>query len=137
MRRHSRKLPMVLVPLVLLLLPMPLGAQTEREVRLPATDGKLSLLALTRAVLDEYGYSGSPLAFDGRVIVLVGGDDHGVVAFDPADGSTVWESEPGGGREKCLMSRTCIWPTSAGDSRCTSLRSKTAPSPSKSTKLTS
>lgn len=49
-----------------------------------------------RAREEEYGYSGSPLAVDGKVIVLVGGDDHGVVAFDPADGSTVWESEPGG-----------------------------------------
>ncbi|MDX1389036.1 MAG: PQQ-binding-like beta-propeller repeat protein, partial [Acidobacteriota bacterium] len=45
---------------------------------------------------EEYGYSASPLVYDGKVIVLVGGDDHAVVAFDPADGSTVWKSDPGG-----------------------------------------
>jgi outer membrane protein assembly factor BamB len=32
---------------------------------------------------------------DGRVLVLVGGDRHAVVALDPADGSLVWGSAPG------------------------------------------
>ena len=30
------------------------------------------------------------------MIVHVGGDDHAVIAVDPADGSTVWKSAPGG-----------------------------------------
>ncbi len=49
-----------------------------------------------RARDEEYGYSASPMQYQGKVIVLVGGDDHAVVAFDPVDGSTVWASEAGG-----------------------------------------
>jgi enterochelin esterase-like enzyme/outer membrane protein assembly factor BamB len=45
---------------------------------------------------EEYGYSNSPMHYRGTIIVLVGGTDHAVVAFDPADGSTLWKSEPGG-----------------------------------------
>ena len=45
---------------------------------------------------EEYGYSASPLQYKGKVIVQVGGDDHAVVAYDPADGSIVWKSAPGG-----------------------------------------
>ncbi len=44
---------------------------------------------------EEYGYSGTPLAYDGKVLVLVGGDRHAVVALDPRDGSVVWGSAPG------------------------------------------
>ncbi|MCP4658356.1 MAG: PQQ-binding-like beta-propeller repeat protein, partial [bacterium] len=49
-----------------------------------------------RERLEEYGYSASPLDYQGRIIVLIGGTDHGVIAFDPEDGSAVWKSEPGG-----------------------------------------
>ncbi|MCP3956938.1 MAG: PQQ-binding-like beta-propeller repeat protein [bacterium] len=49
-----------------------------------------------RERVEEYGYSGSPLHYQGKIIVLVGGTDHGVVAFDPADGSVSWKSPPGG-----------------------------------------
>lgn len=42
----------------------------------------------------EFGYSSSPLLYKGNVITLVGGDKHGVVAFNPKDGSLVWGSEP-------------------------------------------
>jgi enterochelin esterase-like enzyme len=45
---------------------------------------------------EEYGYSASPLSYQGHVIVMVGGDDHAVVAYDPETGSTVWQSAPGG-----------------------------------------
>jgi enterochelin esterase-like enzyme/outer membrane protein assembly factor BamB len=45
---------------------------------------------------EEYGYSASPFTYQGRVIVMVGGDDHAVVAYDPETGSTAWKSEPGG-----------------------------------------
>ena len=45
---------------------------------------------------EEYGYSASPLLFDNKIIVQVGGDHHAVVALDPKDGSYVWKSEPGG-----------------------------------------
>src|SRR5262245_21018077 len=44
---------------------------------------------------EEYGYSGIPLEYDGKILVLVGGDQHAVVALDPADGHVVWGSAPG------------------------------------------
>jgi outer membrane protein assembly factor BamB len=44
---------------------------------------------------EEYGYSGIPLAYDGKVLVLVGGEQHAVVALDPRDGSVAWGSAPG------------------------------------------
>ncbi|MEM7355366.1 MAG: PQQ-binding-like beta-propeller repeat protein [Acidobacteriota bacterium] len=49
-----------------------------------------------RERVEEYGYSGNPLPYAGKAIVLAGGHQHAVVAFDPADGSVVWRSEPGG-----------------------------------------
>ncbi len=48
-----------------------------------------------RRRMEEYGYSGSPLPYDGKAIVLAGGNQHAVVAFDPRDGDLVWQSEPG------------------------------------------
>ena len=44
--------------------------------------------------IHEFGYSPSPLAYKGVVIVLVGGKKHGVMAFSPRDGSVVWKSAP-------------------------------------------
>jgi outer membrane protein assembly factor BamB len=44
---------------------------------------------------EEYGYSGIPLEYQGKILVLVGGDQHAVVALDPADGSVAWGSAPG------------------------------------------
>jgi outer membrane protein assembly factor BamB len=41
-----------------------------------------------------YGYASSPLAYDGNIIVLVGGESCGVVALNRADGSVVWKSGP-------------------------------------------
>lgn len=41
---------------------------------------------------EEYGYSNSPVVYRDKVIVLVNGDEHGLVAFDPKDGSVVWKS---------------------------------------------
>jgi outer membrane protein assembly factor BamB len=43
---------------------------------------------------EEYGYSGIHLPHGGNILVLVGGDVHGVVALNPEDGSKVWGSEP-------------------------------------------
>jgi hypothetical protein len=43
----------------------------------------------------EYGYSGSPIAYQGTIVALVGGTDAAVVALDPSDGSVVWKSAPG------------------------------------------
>jgi len=43
---------------------------------------------------EEYGYSISPLVYRDRVLVAVGGDKHGVIAYNPKDGSVVWASEP-------------------------------------------
>jgi len=45
---------------------------------------------------EEYGYSAAPMLYKGAILTLVGGTDHAVVAFDPADGSALWKSEPGG-----------------------------------------
>ena len=44
--------------------------------------------------IQEFGYSASPLEYQGNVIVLVGGKQHGVMAFNPEDGSVVWGSDP-------------------------------------------
>ncbi len=49
-----------------------------------------------RRRVEEYGYSGSPLPYDGKAIVMVGGNRHAVIALDPGDGSAVWKSESGG-----------------------------------------
>lgn len=43
--------------------------------------------------IEEYGYSTSPLEYQGNIIALVGGEVHGVVAINPEDGSLVWGSE--------------------------------------------
>ncbi len=40
-----------------------------------------------------YGHAASPIACGGRIIALVGGEGHGVVALNPADGSIAWTSE--------------------------------------------
>ena len=36
------------------------------------------------------GYSSSPIAYDGTIILPVGGRGQAVMAFDPADGSVIW-----------------------------------------------
>jgi len=43
---------------------------------------------------EEYGFSASPIVHDGQLIVLVGGEPHGVVALDPFDGTEIWGSPP-------------------------------------------
>ncbi len=43
---------------------------------------------------EEYGFSASPVIFEEMVLVLVGGDQHGVVALEPSDGSQIWGSPP-------------------------------------------
>jgi len=42
-----------------------------------------------------YGYSGSPLASEGRLYLEVGGAEGSVVALDARDGSLVWRAAPG------------------------------------------
>lgn len=42
----------------------------------------------------EFGYSASPIEHDGNVVVLVGGEQQGAVAFSPVDGSIVWRGTP-------------------------------------------
>lgn len=46
--------------------------------------------------MEEYGYSASPIPYKNMVIVHVGGDDHSLVAYNPEDGSIIWEAGPGG-----------------------------------------
>lgn len=51
------------------------------------------VLADHGARLNEWGMSGSPLLFDGKVIVCAGGPDgHSLVAYDADDGSPVWSA---------------------------------------------
>lgn len=47
------------------------------------------------ATVLEFGHSASPIEHDGKIIVLVGGEQMAVVALDPTDGSLVWSSDPG------------------------------------------
>ena len=51
------------------------------------------------AEVPSYGYAGAPLVDGERVIAVVGGEDHAVVAFDLATGRELWKSgstsEPG------------------------------------------
>ena len=49
-----------------------------------------------RKRVEEYGYSGSPLEYQGKILVQVGGRDAAIVALHPDDGSVVWESAQGG-----------------------------------------
>jgi len=46
--------------------------------------------------VEEYGYSGSPMIHQDKIIVQVGGDLHAVIAFHPEDGAVAWKSEAGG-----------------------------------------
>ena len=41
-----------------------------------------------------FGHSASPIAHDGKVLVLVGGERHGLVAFEASDGSVAWSGPP-------------------------------------------
>ncbi len=44
--------------------------------------------------IQEFGYASSPILYNGLIIVLVGGEQNGVIAFHPADGSVAWKSGP-------------------------------------------
>ena len=59
------------------------------QMDLPATFGRLERV-------EEYGYSGNPLAQGDTVLVLVGGSKAAVVALAAEDGSLRWMSAPGG-----------------------------------------
>ncbi len=67
----------------------PATGELAWELDLPREFGR-------RRRVEEYGYSASPLAYGGNVLVMVGGNRHAVVALDPADGSAVWKSGSGG-----------------------------------------
>lgn len=41
----------------------------------------------------NHGYSSSPFAYKDTVIALVGGEGHGIVAFNKADGSIKWQKQ--------------------------------------------
>jgi outer membrane protein assembly factor BamB len=43
----------------------------------------------------DFGYSASPILHDGDILVPMGGN-HSIVAMDPEDGSTQWQSGPRG-----------------------------------------
>lgn len=61
-----------------------LDAATGREL------WRHDLMAEYGGTLRVNGYASSPLAHDGKVIVMVGGPGHAVMAFDQADGSVAW-----------------------------------------------
>jgi len=43
---------------------------------------------------EEYGFTASPIDYKDKLIMMVGGDMHGVVALDPSDGRQIWGSPP-------------------------------------------
>ena len=43
---------------------------------------------------EEYGYSTSPMVYKANLIIAVGGDQHGLVALDPKNGTQIWGSPP-------------------------------------------
>ncbi len=47
------------------------------------------------ALSDIRGRSPSPIEYKGNIIMVIGGDEGRVMAFDPTDGSIVWKSPPG------------------------------------------
>lgn len=70
------------------------GALAARD----AATGKLlwsvDLVADSGATPVQYGFAASPVVFDGKLIVHVGGK-HAVVAFDPKTGKRLWASAAG------------------------------------------
>lgn len=70
---------------------------TGRLTCVSRTDGKPlwshDLVSEYKGKVFEFGHSASPILYDGNVIVLVGGDETGVMAFKPEDGSVVWQSK--------------------------------------------
>jgi len=42
----------------------------------------------------DFGFSASPIVHQGDLVVLVGGELHGVLALDPADGTQRWSGPP-------------------------------------------
>lgn len=41
----------------------------------------------------RWGYAASPLLYEGKIILPVGGEGHGVMAFHPDDGKVVWSAQ--------------------------------------------
>lgn len=46
------------------------------------------------AELLDFGFSASPIVHDGKLIVLVGGEQQGAMALDPGTGSVIWRGSP-------------------------------------------
>lgn len=46
--------------------------------------------------VEEYGYSNSPIRYKNLALIQVGGDKHSVIAINPENGASIWESVPGG-----------------------------------------
>jgi len=46
------------------------------------------------AELLDFGFSASPIVHDGKLIVLVGGEQQGALALDPGTGSVIWRGSP-------------------------------------------
>lgn len=61
------------------------GGKVQWQHDLPTEFGR-------RKRVEEYGYSGNPLPYRDMVIVQVGGDTHGVLAFRAKDGTVAWKS---------------------------------------------
>ncbi len=66
-------------------------------VCLKVADGKklwsVDLVSTYQAAVPEWGFSGSPLIVDGKLIVPVGGKDAALVALDPQTGKTIWKGK--------------------------------------------
>jgi len=66
-----------------------------------AVDKKNGKLLWSHDLIEEhdgqilvFGNSSSPIAYDGMVVFMVGGDKHAAVGYDLKNGSLAWKSEP-------------------------------------------
>ncbi|MGB0717376.1 MAG: PQQ-binding-like beta-propeller repeat protein [Phycisphaerae bacterium] len=46
------------------------------------------------AKVHKFGYSNSPMLYEGNIVVAVGGEKYGLVGFDPTSGKPAWKGEP-------------------------------------------
>ncbi len=71
---------------------------TGRFHALDATSGELlwshDLVESFGAKVHRFGYSNSPIAHGGQVLLLVGGEQAGAIGFDPATGDARWRTPP-------------------------------------------
>lgn len=69
-----------------------LGVTGNLNVQTPARNWIVDVLESNSAPNLRFGMSASPLQFDDKLVVMVGGKGAGLVAYNRADGKVVWKS---------------------------------------------